>query len=116
MPLTGTYTRIICGKLKVYSARLEDPKARWVAVPHGFSDGTHVEFKPKLVVEIAYLRNFNTPPMKFRRNGKIPAQSWIQHLLIPAVTAKNLGFDVDLESAGPRPSGKGWWKGLEEVY
>lgn len=116
MPFTGLYTRIIHRDLKIYSARLEDPKARWVAVPHGFSDGAHVDFKPKLVVEIAYLKNFNTPPMKFRRNGKILARSWVQHVLIPAETAKNLGFDVDLESAGPKPGGKGWKKGLEEVF
>lgn len=111
MPFTGLYERKINGKIRYYSARLENPKARWIAAPYGFSDGTHVDWKPKLVVELQVLKNFNTPP----KNKGITPDSWVHHILVPAVNAKAWGFDVDMDSAGPKPSGKGWKKGLEEI-
>lgn len=110
MPFTGSVE--IRGR--VYAARTVTGIAQWVAVPHGYSDGTHVDYKPRLMVEVEMLKNYHTPPVKWRVAGKIPAKGWAGRGWISAFGSHTL--DVDIESAGPRPKGKGWKKALQEVY
>lgn len=115
MPFTGTLTVRHHGKDKVYAAAL-DGTPEWVKVPHGYSDGTHVNFKPQLGVRVAVLKNHNTLPKKMRVGGRIPAKSWMTVYWVPRGRGGLEGMEVDWASAGPKPEGKGWGKGLEEVY
>jgi len=111
MPFTGT-VRI---RGRVYAARTVTGIAEWVAVPHGYSDGTHIDYRPKLMVEVEILKNFNTPPAKLRVGGKIPARTWIKlDWVSPYATIS--GLEIDIVPAGPRPSGKAWKKMLKGVY
>lgn len=106
MPFTGTL-RI---RGREYSARAVTGKAEWLAVPYGYSDGTHVNFKPQLLVHVEYLKNFNTPPKKWKKT----AQTWLNAFWVPPSCC--IGMEIDRWSAGPKPRGKGWKKGLEEAY
>jgi hypothetical protein len=106
MPFTGRLQ--IRGK--VYAAKAVTGKAMWIAVPYGYSDGTHVEFKPQLLVEVQYLKNFNTPPKHWKKTPK----TWVHTAWVSPATCFEM--DIDQAGAGPKPSGKGWKKGLEEAY
>lgn len=115
MPFTGACEINQHGKAKVYAAAVDGPP-EWVKVPTGFGGGTHVDFKPQLGVRIRLLKNHNTPPRKCLVAGKIPAHTWEGVYWMPKGRGKLLGIDVDWSAAGPKPTGKGWGKGLEEVY
>lgn len=118
MPYTGALTVRQHGKDKMYAAALAGDPPEWVKVPHGYSDGTHVDFKPQLGVRVAVLKNHNTPPRKMleRTGGRIPAESWRTVYWVPRGSGGIEGVEVDWAVAGPKPEGKGWGKGLEEVY
>ena len=110
MPFTGYVTL----RGRTYAARTVTGIAKWFAVPFGYSDGTHVNFKPRLLVEVETLKNFNTPPKKYRVGDRPPAWTWVGRYWVSAWEQK--GLDIDTKSAGPRPHGKGWKKGLPEAY
>jgi hypothetical protein len=105
------YTGYIKSRGREYSAKAVSGKAMWIAVPYGFSDGTHVDFKPQLLVEVEYLKNFNTPPKKW---GKPTAKTWTHRVWVtPGMCFE---MNIDKAGAGPKPHGKGWKRGLDEAY
>lgn len=106
MPFTGYVT--IRGR--TYAARTVTGIAKWFAVPFGYGE----DFKPRLLVQIETLKNFNTPPKKYMVEGKLLARTWVGRYWVSAWEQK--GLDIDTKSAGPRPHGKGWKKGLPEAY
>lgn len=106
MPFTG----LLRSRGREFAAKAVSGKAQWLAVPYGYSDGTHVDFKPQLLVEVEYLKNFNTPPKHWKKTP----QTWVR---IAWVTpASCFGMEIDVGGAGPRPKGKGWKRGLQEAY